>query len=166
MVVLILMSLLVLSSVILVPHRAAAINNNNWYRLYITFSRYKRHFALEVLCFRVCTTSVRDLVFCLVGCVDIDKKIRINRRSTTMLCKLVASGWAQVEAYASFKCIVGLLICLPMLRNCYRFSDSYTVLSISISISTTKGCSIWQTAAFQSQTSPVVSDYVLHVVAN
>jgi len=35
----------------------------------------------------------------------------------------------------------------------------------STDVSTTKRRSIWSTAAFQSQTSPVVSDYVPHVVA-
>jgi len=34
----------------------------------------------------------------------------------------------------------------------------------STDVSTTKRHSIWSTAAFQSQTSPVVSDYVPHVV--
>jgi len=47
----------------------------------------------------------------------------------------------------------------------WQIGSSTSLVLHSTDVSTTKRRSIWWTAAFQSQTSPVVSDYVPHVIA-
>jgi len=57
--------------------------------------------------------------------------------------------------------------CRLALARCGRSGpvQAWWLVLQSTDVSTTKRRSIWSTAAFQSQTSPVVSDYVPHVVA-